>query len=91
MGRGPNGIVTTAQIEFPKGRGICQVVIEAIADAEETDPTELTPPLFEVIDPDALDNLFARNQALGKVIFNYKSYEVRVFPDGYVSIEDHGT
>ena len=90
MGRGPNGIVTTAPIDVPERRGICQTVIEAIADAEDTEPSELTPPLFEVIDPDALDTLFARNQAVGKIIFNYNSYEISVFPDGYVSIEDHG-
>lgn len=33
-------------------------LIRAIADLENTDPTELTP-LFDSIDPDALDALFS--------------------------------
>lgn len=91
MGGGPNGIMNTAQTDVSEERSICQTVIEAIADAGETDPTELSPPLYEVIDPDALETLFARDQALGKVIFNYNSYEVSVFSDRCVSVEDHGT
>jgi len=30
-----------------------------VADALDTDPVDLSPALFEVIDPDALDALFA--------------------------------
>ena len=69
---------------------VCQTVIEAIADAEGADPTELNPPLYEAIDPDALENLFDDGRMIGKIIFNYHGYEVSVFPDGYVSINDHG-
>lgn len=68
---------------------ICQTVLESIAKAEETEPTELTPPLYEVIDPEALESLFANKQALGKVIFNYKNHEVSVFTDGYVAVKSY--
>lgn len=91
MGGRPNGIMATTQLAVSEERSIYQAVIEAIADAEGIDPPELTPPLFEVLEPEALDTLFARNQALGKVIFNYNGYEVSVFPDGFVSIEGQGT
>lgn len=83
--------MATAQIDVSEGRSIYQEVLEAIADAEGIDPPELTPPLFEVLEPEALDTLFAKNQALGKVIFNYNGYEVSVFPDGFISIEDWET
>lgn len=70
---------------------ICQAVIESIAEAEGTSPIELTPPLYEVIDPDAMERLFADNQALGKLVFNYNNHEVSVFTDGYVSVKSHST
>lgn len=64
-----------------------ETVIEAVADAVGTDPLNLTPPLYEAIDPDALDQLFAGTPPVGKVVFNYNGCEVSVFPDGYVSVE----
>lgn len=78
------------QTDVSRGNSICQEVIKLIAEAEGTAPIELTPPLDEVIDPVALERLFANKQALGKVIFNYKSHEVSVFPDGYVSVKTYG-
>lgn len=66
-------------------------VVEKLAEVEDVDPLKLTPPLYEVIDLDALENLFANGQALGKVIFNYNGYEVSVSSDGYVSVKSHGT
>lgn len=91
MGRGPNGFVNQVQTDVSRGSSICQAVVETLAEAEETNPTELIPTLYEVIDPDALESLFANDQALGKVIFNYNGYEVSVFSDGYVSVKSHGT
>lgn len=82
--------VNSIQTDVSTGSSICQAVAETIAEAEGTAPTELTPPLYEVIDPDALERLFAKDGALGKVIFNYHSYEVRVFTDGYVSVASRG-
>lgn len=66
-----------------------QVVIDTIAALEDTPPTELTPPLYDIVDPDALDNMFAGKASLGKVVFNYNSYEVNVNADGYVAVKDH--
>lgn len=83
----PTGIVNEVQMGESS---ICERVIDAIAEAEETDPTELNPPLYEAIDPDALDTLFGKGGTIGKLIFNYNGYEVSVFPDGYVSVDDDG-
>lgn len=65
-----------------------QAVIDAVAAVEGTPPTEL-PPLYDVVDPEALDNVFAGKASLGKVVFNYNSYEVSVEADGYVALKDH--
>ncbi|WP_369680798.1 HalOD1 output domain-containing protein [Halorubellus sp. JP-L1] len=70
---------------------ICQKVIEAVADAERTDATDLVPPLYDAIDPDALESLFDNDGARGKVVFNYMTYEVSVFSDGYVSVNSLAT
>ena len=71
-----------------------QKVIRRIAEAEEVSPEELSPPLFEVIDPDALDQLFGNTMTAGrmegKVIFTYSGYEVTVSGDGHVAIDTLG-
>ena len=66
-------------------------VIKSVAEVEDADPLELTPPLYEVIDPDALESLFANDRTLGKVIFNYSGCEVSVFSDGYIMVKSHST
>ena len=79
--------MTKIQAEVTEEGHVSQKVIEAIAEAEETDPVELTPPLYEVIDPEALTNLFTNNRTVGKIVFNYNSHEVSVFSDGYISVK----
>ncbi|NIB99837.1 HalOD1 output domain-containing protein [Halobacterium sp. R2-5] len=69
-------------------RTMSQAVIETVAAIDNTPPTEL-PPLYDAVDSDALDNLFAGKASLGKVVFNYNSYEVSVDADGYVAVKDH--
>lgn len=70
---------------------VSQSVVEAIAEAEGTDPRELTPPLYDVIDPDALDSVFTatptEGRTEGKVTFPYRGYEVTVYGGGSVSVE----
>ena len=36
-----------------------QTVVRAVADATETDPLDLTDRVYDCVDPDALDRLFA--------------------------------
>lgn len=91
MRRGPRTDVNRVQTDVSGGSSICNEVVQLVAEAEGTDPVDLTPPLFEVVDPAALESLFADKQALGKVVFNYKSHEVSVFPDGYISVRSFGT
>lgn len=67
---------------------VSQRVVAAVADARDEDPLEL-PPLYDVIDPDALDQLFNREVAggrtgPGRVIFILAGCEVVVHSDGEV-------
>ena len=70
---------------------IINEVIKTVAEVEDVDPLKLTPPLYEVIDPDALESLFANDRTHGKVIFSYNGCEVSVFSDGYISVKSHST
>jgi Halobacterial output domain 1 len=69
---------------------IAFLILEAITAREEVDPDDC-PPLYDVIDPDALDNLFAPTQAgserHGKVIFQYCGYHVTVSGDRAISLD----
>lgn len=78
------------QTEVADESCVSQTIVETIAEAEGIDPLELTPPLYDVIDPDALADLFTDGRTIGRIIFNYNSFEVSVFSDGYVSIDTNG-
>lgn len=67
-----------------------RIVLDRIADLEDTTPAELSTPLYSVIDPDALDALFhssgaETSETATRVEFTYCGYEVHV-TDGDVSV-----
>jgi len=53
-------------------------VVEAVADELDTDPTELETPLAEVIDTDALDNLFKGPGSSAIIRFSYYGHQISV-------------
>lgn len=67
-------------------------VIRAVAGVQGTDPTELQP-LYEAIDPDALDRVFdgtqgrSRPLADGAVSFRFAACQVTVRADGRTVVE----
>lgn len=66
-------------------------VVERVAAREGVDPTDLDVPLFDAIDPDALDSIVRssdpdRDDGLGTVRFAYYGYEVTVRADGTVRV-----
>lgn len=68
-------------------------IVEKVADSEGVDPTELQPPLYEVIEPDALNAVFADAESDvsredGRVEFTYCGYQVVVRSDGQVSVTE---
>lgn len=69
---------------------VSEEVVSAVAAARGLDPTDLDP-LFEAIDPDALDDLYDRNgwgraQPSVRVEFTYCGCEVVVNGDGSVAV-----
>ncbi|WP_265109310.1 HalOD1 output domain-containing protein [Halosolutus halophilus] len=61
-------------------------VVEAIADATNTDALDLKPPLYDAIDPSALDQLFTGTEAV-TVQFDYQGHAVTVRGDGTVAVD----
>ena len=78
----------------PVDTSLSQAIVEAIASEEGIDPTEVEPPTYEplysVVDPEALDSLFAPTLGVergrGAVSLTYAGYDVTVNSDGRVDL-----
>lgn len=71
---------------------VSEAIVEAVADREGVAPTELEPPLFEAVNPDALDALFAdigpADVPTGPTVtFRYKGYLIMVSGTGQVGVD----
>lgn len=68
-----------------------EVIIDALAEATGVDPTNL-PPLFENIDPDAIDSLFDNSAGEAPVdtylCFRVEDWNVFVHADGRIRVCD---
>lgn len=64
---------------------LSSAVLAAVAEREGVEPAELDRPLFDAIDPDALDALFERGS--GRVRFTYLGYTVVAHSDGRVDLD----
>ena len=78
---------------YGRDQPLSAAVINAVADAADVDPAEIGTPLYDEIDPDALDNLFSdRHNGMprgsGHVVFSLLDYEVTVYSDGYVVVRE---
>lgn len=60
-------------------------VIEAVAAYSNTPPEEL-PPLYNTLDPDALDVLFPSDGMNGRVDFSYANYKVTLRSDKEIEL-----
>ncbi|WP_227374267.1 HalOD1 output domain-containing protein [Haladaptatus halobius] len=73
------------------GRPISEVIVEAVGEETGTPPERITPPLYHVIDPEALNSLFKNTVNVGRnggrVVFAYNGFEVTVTEDGSVALE----
>lgn len=69
-----------------------QTVVEAVANREGVDAMELTVPLYDAIDPEALDAIVQGDQTDDasslRIEFSYYGYAVSVAADGSVQVED---
>jgi hypothetical protein len=71
-----------------------ETVISKVAELEDTDPPDLTP-LYNSIDPEALDMIFESVQngpdrTNGSIQFSHEGYDIVVEADGTVSVTDRG-
>jgi|AntRauTorcE11898_2_1112593.scaffolds.fasta_scaffold04069_2 hypothetical protein len=69
-------------------------IVTTVAEATDVDPLDLEPPLYRVVDVDALDRLLdpesERERERGRsltVTFEYAGYEVTATSDGTVDVE----
>jgi hypothetical protein len=64
-------------------------VVEALSEAQDVSPVEMEQPLYDVIDPDALDSLFTADDADGRLVFAISGYEVTVSASGDVFVREY--
>lgn len=64
---------------------VSQKVVRAVAQEKGMSETEI-PPLYEAIDPDALNTLFKQSRQ-GQLSFDYSGYVVTVWNDGDVLLQ----
>jgi hypothetical protein len=67
-------------------------IVTAVADAEGVAPHELRPSLYDVVDPDALEMLFADGQQTRTsdltIQFVYGNWNVRIDSSGEITVTD---
>jgi len=64
-----------------------EAVVRAVATVRGVDPIDLRTPLFEAIDPDALDRLFASPADDLSVSFRYHGHDVTLTADLTVVVD----
>lgn len=72
----------------PEDTSASEAVLDAVSEIRD-DPLVDCPPLYESVDPDALDSLFA-DRGSGTVTFQYADCIVTVEANGRVSVEELG-
>ncbi|GCF16004.1 hypothetical protein Harman_39390 [Haloarcula mannanilytica] len=78
--------------EIESSESVSEAVVEAVSEVEDCPPRSL-PPLYNTVNPEALDKLFNRtNNAVtertGHFTFQYSDSIVTVGEDGYLTIQE---
>lgn len=60
-------------------------IVAAVSDAIDADPTSI-PPLYDTVDPEALDRLLDAETAI-EVVFEYEGHAVEITGDGTVTVD----
>lgn len=68
-----------------------QSVVRIVAERKGVAPEELSVPLFDAVDPEALDTIVrstraGRNRSPVRITFSYYGYDVEVSSDGSVTV-----
>lgn len=72
---------------------VSERLVEELARREGTTPAELHPPLYETVDPEALDAFVASGgersgDVDARVEFEYEGYRVVVESDGSIAVDE---
>ncbi|WP_290819322.1 HalOD1 output domain-containing protein [Halovivax sp.] len=80
---------TAPKIRSDRGDGatLSLRIVEAVAEREGTDPLELTEPLYDAVDPDALDALFEGLADDASLTFAYHGYRITVDGAGEIVLD----
>ena len=87
----------TTALESPsvgrEAQNVSEAIVDAVADAKGVSTLDVHPPLYEAIDPDALDEIVGSmprsgSASAGHVAFPYSGYEVVVSASGEVSVTE---
>ena len=83
--------IIDAEYEKGSGKSPTEAIIEALAEAEGVSTTDL-PPLYDAIDPDALDQMFKNHtgasDAEATLCFRFDTWNIFVRADGLIRICD---
>lgn len=83
--------VIDAKYEIDCNKTPTESIIDAVATAAGTEPISLSP-LYETIDPDAIDRIFERAEEIGDaetvLSFEYEGWQVFVRADGRIRVCD---
>lgn len=87
-----SGCETLVEREYlPHAEGsLIEAVVDAVAEAAGVDPLDL-PPMYEFIDPDAVDKLFRRPQTRKMdqyLSFRFDEWVVSIHADGVIRVRD---
>lgn len=87
-----NNAPPAATATYNSGETECvsQAVVTAVADAKNVATVDVTPPLYHVIDPDALETVVASltsrpDEPVGQIEFSYSGYTITVTGNGQVT------
>lgn len=85
---GETNVVYSTAEERAESTDLSVAVIETLAEAREESPVEMEQPLYDVVDPDALDRLFTADDAdaVGRVVFELGAHEITVHSDGDILV-----
>ena len=66
---------------------VSERVVAAVADRDGVSPLDISPPLFDSIDPDALDRLYGEGRSGVTTAFEFAGYRVTVRAGGHVELD----
>jgi hypothetical protein len=75
----------SVRVDLPENSPASERVVEEVASLQEVPPTDLEP-LYDSMDPAALDALLSCGAWTGEVRFEYHGYEIAVRRDAEVSV-----